>query len=409
MNIFESILLAFDSVRVNKLRASLTLLSISIGVFAIMLAGTLITSLNETVEGELAELGENSFSITRLPKIQTRNTWRKYRKRKPISYSQYLELKEKGTFAEEMNCQSSSGGFILEYMEKETDPDITVIGSDEGFFVMNNIGVQAGRVFTKQDIEMNRNVAVIGNDVLVELFPHENPLGKEVKIRNQKFTVIGVLDEKGAMMGQSQDNRVVVPVTQFLKYYAEWWEESLDINIRAYNKAFLTRAMDEVIGYLRVIRDVKPWQENNFEITTNEALSDQFASFTVYLKIFGIVSGVIALIAAGVGIMNIMLVSVKERTKEIGIRKAVGAKRFWILMQFIIEAITLCQIGGAVGIVFGIVGANILSASLSLDLTIPVFWIVVSILICTVLGLAFGSYPAWKAAKLDPIDALRYE
>jgi putative ABC transport system permease protein len=409
MNVIESIILAFDSVRVNKLRAILTLLSIAIGVFAIVGAGTLVQSINNAVTGEMAALGENLFSIYRVPKIQTGHTWRKYRQRKPITYSQYMDFKEKLAIAKAVSSQSASSGYTVQYGNQATDPDVTLIGTDENHLMITNTNLTEGRPITAQDIEMNRKVALIGNDIVVKVFPSVSPIGKKIKIGNNYFTVIGILEEKGAVLGQSQDNKVIIPISQFLKYYANRWDESLDISIMAHSQIALQPTIDEAIGTMRAIRDVKPWQENDFELETNESISEQFASLTGYLSYFGLFSGAIALIAAGVGIMNIMLVSVKERTREIGIRKAVGAKRFWILLQFIIETITLCQIGGFIGIGLGVLGGLMLASSINISLTFPIDWVVISIVICTILGVVSGSYPAWKAATLDPIDALRYE
>jgi putative ABC transport system permease protein len=409
MNVFESIMLAFDSVRVNKLRASLTLLSIAIGVFAIVGAGTLVQSINNAVTGEMAALGENMFSIYRIPKIQTGNTWRKYRKRKPINYSQYIDFKNKLTIAKAVSSQSESSGHTVQYAGMATDPNVSLIGTDENHFLITNTNIVEGRPLTTQDIDLNRKVALIGNDVVIKVFPSVSPLGKKIKIGNNQYTVIGILEEKGAILGQSQDNKVIIPISQFLRYYASRWEESLDISVMAYNREALMPTIDEAIGLMRSIRDVQPWQENDFELETNESITEQFASFTGYLSYFGLFSGAIALIAAGVGIMNIMLVSVKERTREIGIRKAVGAKRFWILLQFIIETITLCQIGGFIGIGLGVLGGFMLANTIDITLSFPMDWVIISIVICTVLGVISGSYPAWKAATLDPIDALRYE
>jgi len=409
MNVIESIILAFDSVRVNKLRAILTLLSIAIGVFAIVGAGTLVQSINNAVTGEMAALGENMFSIFRVPRIQTGHTWRKYSQRKPITYSQYMDFKNNLDIAKAVSSQSTSSGYTVQYGNQATDPDVTLIGTDENHLMITNTNLTAGRPITAQDIELNRKVALIGNDIVVKVFANITPIGKKIKIGNNYFTVIGILEEKGAILGQSQDNKVIIPISQFLRYYANMWDESLDISIMAHSQIALQPTIDEAIGQMRAIRNVKPWQDNDFELETNESISDQFASLTGYLSYFGLFSGAIALIAAGVGIMNIMLVSVKERTREIGIRKAVGAKRFWILLQFIIETITLCQIGGFIGIGLGVLGGLMLANSINISLTFPIDWVVISIVICTILGVVSGSYPAWKAATLDPIDALRYE
>jgi len=411
MNISESIVIALNSIVANKLRASLTLLSIAIGVFAIMGAGTLVTSFNNTVTGELAQLGENSFSITRMPTVNigTGDSWRKYRGRKRITYSQYMDLRNTMQTTDFISAHSSSSANVIKYENFETDPDVNIMGTDENFFFVNNYNVEFGRAFATHDILYNRNFAIIGNDVKVKLFPSQNPIGQDIRIGNQFFNVIGVLESKGALMGRSQDNLVIVPLPQFLRYIASRWEEDLTIGVRAYSRESLDESIDEAIGIMRSLRNVKPWEDNSFEILTNESLKDQFSSLTGYLTIFGFISGLIALIAAGVGIMNIMLVSIKERTREIGVRKAVGAKRRWIMYQFIIETITLCQVGGFFGILLGIGGAGIFSQIMNLKLSLPLEWILFSIIICTILGLVSGAYPAWKAAKLDPIEALRYE
>ncbi len=409
MNIGESVIQAFDSVRTNKLRTFLTLLSISIGVFAIIGAGSLVDSINGSVFSEMEALGRNSFFIYRVPALNMGHNWRKYRKRKPITYSVLKELKKDMTLAEFVTAQGFSMGNTIEYGENETDSDVGLLGADENFFTAQNVGISKGRPFTQEDIDYNRNFAVIGNDVVVKLFPNIDPIGKKIKIKNHSYTVIGVLESKGAVLGESQDNRVIIPLTEFLKYYASLWEYDLFITIKSQDYESLNEAIDEAIGIMRSIRNLKPWQENDFEVETNESLTEQFASFTGFLSYFGAFSGIIALIAAGVGIMNIMLVSVKERTREIGIRKAVGAKRRWILYQFIIEAITLCQIGGIIGIIMGLVASAFFGSLMNISLVLPYSWVIFSIIICTLLGIIFGAYPAWKAAKLDPIDALRYE
>lgn len=410
MNIAESIKMAFDSIRVNKLRASLTLLSISIGVFAIIGAGSLVESVNATVAGEMEALGETTFYVFKEPKIRMgAHGWRKYARRKAISYSQYQDLKKRLTLVSMVSGFSTSAGNTIESGNLETNPDVNLLGVDEDYFVLENRNYSEGRGITATDIRMNRNVAVIGNDVVVKVFPNVNPIGKKIRIKNQQYEVIGVLEAKGAMLGQSQDNIAIIPISHFLRYFASFWEESLQIALRATSREDLPMAVDETIGVLRGIRNVKPGEDNDFEIETNESIKEQFSGLTQYLQIFGLISGGIALIAAGVGIMNIMLVSVKERTREIGIRKAVGAKRSWILFQFIIETITLCQVGGFVGIIMGVGAGALFGMAVGVNLGIPFDWIAVSIGICTLLGLLFGAYPAWKASKLDPIEALRYE
>lgn len=410
MNFLESIYIAFDSVRSNKLRASLTLLSISIGVFAIIGAGTLVSSIDNAVVNEMAGLGETTYAISKMPAVVTGHDWRKYAKRKPITYTQFNELKKKLTGSVEyVNSICQSSGKTVKSGDLASDPDVSLIGSDENYLLSSTNTIKTGRELNVEDVNFNRNVAIIGNDLVVKLFPNTSPLGKKINIENQSFEIIGVLEPKGAVLGQSQDNNVTIPISQYLKYYTSEWEESLDITVRAKNKDILEKSIEDAIAEFRIIRNIKPWMENDFEITTNESISEQFSGFTKFLKYFGIICGVMSLIAAGVGIMNIMLVSVKERTREIGIRKAIGAKNRSILIQFILETITLCQIGGFIGIIAGLSGAWLLSMQLKLPLIFPIFWIITAIIVCTFLGIVSGSYPAWKAAKLDPIESLRYE
>ncbi|MEI6088890.1 MAG: ABC transporter permease [bacterium] len=410
MNVAESVQLALIAVKENKLRAGLTLLSISIGIFTIICIGTLVTSLNKTVTGELSSMGENTFTIQKMPAVQMGGaTWRKYMTRKPITYKQVTELKRRMQMTSTIGATASTQGITVEFGEKKTDPNVQLLGTDEQFIYTQKINIDKGRNFSKADIDFNQRVCVIGTDLANKLFNGINPLGKTIKVKNQKYEIIGITESRGAIFGQSLDNYAVIPITEFLKYYTDEWNQSLTIEIEAVSKQYLNYTVDEAIGILRSLRNCKPWEDNSFEVITNEALTEQFASLTSFLTIFGLIIGIIALVAAGVGIMNIMLVSVKERTREIGVRKAVGAKPVQIMLQFIIEAVTLCCLGGFVGIFLGIVFALIIGSLGNLGFALPVGWILLSISFCFIMGITFGAYPAWKAAKLDPIEALRYE
>ncbi len=409
MNITESVLLAIHSIRGNKLRSFLTLLSIAIGVFALIVAGTLINSFQNAVLNELENIGETTFWVQRLPSIQTGHTWYKYRKRKPITFRQYKELRRLTQSTNLISGASYTSGIVVNSGNFSTDPDVTLIGTDQNYFITNAIDVDYGRPITDEDLNLSRNVAIIGNDIVVKIFQNVNPIGKEINIKNQRYTVIGVLQKRGAILGQSKDNQVLIPLTNFLRFYASPWEESLVISVKALNRDVLQETIDEIIGNLRVIRNIKPWEENSFEVETNETITEQFGGFVKFLSVFGFISGGFALIAAGVGIMNIMLVAVKERTREIGVRKAVGAKKRWILTQFIIEAISLCQIGGLIGIILGFFAGYLLGNTIQIPLAFPLPWIILSIVVCTILGVSFGAYPAYRAANLDPIESLRYE
>lgn len=409
MNIFESIRMALNSIVTHKLRSFLTLLSVAIGVFAIMGSGSLVSSVDNTVETEMANLGENSFMIKRTPSVQTsHSSWRKYMKRPKLNYKQYEKLKDKVGDMAFVSVETSEGGMVIKYLDRETNPNVTLQGTNEVYFNINDRDVPIGRPLSVADIKLNRRVAVIGNDVKKRLFPSINPIGKEIKVGQHKFEVIGVLDVKGAILSQSQDNQVIIPITIYNKYFGNWWE-SLDIKVKAFSKEALPYVLDEVIGYLRVIRGDKPWEENSFEVETNESLAQQFSGLTDYLSYFGLLAGFFALAAAGVGITNIMLVVIKERTKEIGLRKALGARRFWITLQFLIETLTITLIGGIIGIILGYSMTLIVSFFMGLKIFPPIDWIIISIAITTLLGLLSGLYPAFRAASLNPIDALHYE
>jgi len=409
MNIVESIKMAIDSIFSHKLRTFLTLLSVAIGVFAIMGSGSLVSSVDETVETEMANLGENSFRITRMPSVQTsRNSWRKYRRRERINYKQYSELREKIGDMAFVSVESANDGMIIKYNDFNTDPDVQLIGANDVYFNINDRDVPLGRALTEADIKFDRKVAVVGNDVKNKIFKQVSPLNKTIKIGNQSYEVVGVLDEKGAILGQSQDNQVIIPITIFNKYYSSWWE-SLDIKIKAYNREAFDYVLDESIGALRVIRGDKPWDDSSFQIETNESLTQQFSGLTGYLSYFGLLAGFFALAAAGVGITNIMLVAIKERTREIGLRKALGAKRIWITLQFLVESMTITSIGGIIGMLLGYLMSALVSVIFGLKITIPLDWIIISFAITTVLGLISGLYPAFRAASLDPIESLRYD
>lgn len=410
MNIIEPIRMAVESVRSNLLRTALTLLSIAIGIFAIIGAGTAIASLDSSVSTELTSLGQNTFAVTLRPSLtMTRASRRKYARRKPITYEQAQELQSRMQSAGAISSFLSSGGYTVKADNLSTDPDVTVQGTDPAYFETNNIDIEAGRALSGQDVSLSRPVAIIGADIVAEVFPSVSPLGREIALNGRKFTVVGILESQGAVLGQSQDNQVIIPISLYTRIFASEWRQSVKIYIKAPAQPALQETIDEAIGILRTLRNVQPGEDNDFEIETNDSLTNQFASFSQYLESFGLMSGVFALLAAGVGIMNIMLVSVKERTREIGVRKAIGAKKGAIIVQFVIEAIVLCQFGGIIGVLLGITGGALLSSAIGISLAVPWSWVAGSVIICTVLGVAFGLYPAWKAAQLDPIESLRYE
>lgn len=285
---------------------------------------------------------------------------------------------------------------------------VYLYGGSQGSLRALNAFIGDGRDLTQQDIDNYRRVVILGMDAVDQLFPFEDPLGKAISIDGIDFNIIGVLERRGELFGQSQDNYVIIPMTIYLQRYADS-RSSLAITVEAQSAELYDKTMDEAIGVLRAIRKVEPGIENDFEVSSNAELIETFSSFTAGVKLFALAVSVIALVVAGIGIMNIMLVSVTERIKEIGIRKAIGATRRDILTQFLAEAVFLSQFGGIVGVLLGLAGGNLVAMLLNVPAKIPFDWVIIGLVVCSVIGIGFGIYPAYKAAKLDPIDALRYE
>src|SRR4030095_1410722 len=411
MNIKETFLSAFRSIKCNKLRASLTLLGIVIGVFSIIGVMTLLDALQKGIDSGLSQLGSSTFQVQKWPAafVTGPGRWRKYEKRKPITIEEGYRLKELAILPKLVGLEDWSGGKTIKYGTGQTNPNFQMAGVTTEFLQANNYTISDGRFFTEDEIRSQKFIAVIGMEAVDKLFPFTSPIDKEIEIDGNRFTVIGVLAAKGESLGQSQDAVVLVPILTMDKIYGARKDRSINITVTCTSKAKFDETMEEVIGLMRQIRKVPPGEDNDFDIFSNESLIREANSFTVYFKYGAGVISFISLIAAGIGIMNIMLVTVTERTKEIGIRMAIGAKRSNILTQFLFEAILLCEIGGIIGIAIGVGAGNLLGAMLSTPVSIPYDWVVIGLIVCSVIGIAFGTYPAFKAAKLNPIDALRYE
>ncbi len=410
MGLSELIRIAISTLKANKLRASLTLSGIVIGVFSIIAIMTLLNALQAGIEGGLSELGSNTFQIQKFPAIDMGGHGRiaKYRNRPDITYEQGLKLMERATTYKSISLEDYLDSKTIKTNKYTTNPNNTIGGVLPSYLECNNRAVQFGRFFTETDLANNSRVAVIGMDVVDKLFPNVNPVGQDIIIDNNQFQVIGVFEKKGEGFGQSNDNFALLPITTMEQIYGKN-NRSLNIAIQAPSKETYNETMENCIAVLRSIRKDKPGEPDSFEIYSNESLITQVNSFTKYFKYGAGFISFIAMLAAGVGIMNIMLVSVTERTKEIGIRKAIGAKNKSVLIQFLIEAVILCEFGGVIGIALGIITGNLVGLYLSSPVVIPYDWVIIGLLVCSIVGIVFGVYPAYKAAKLNPIDALRYE
>ena len=407
MPFVESIRIALSALRANKMRSFLTLLGIVIGVMTVIGMMTIIEGINASVKRELATVGTNTFYVRKYPAMMTGNTREKYRNRKDVTPAQAEAISERASLVQLVTPELYTFNERVRYGKEKTNSDVTVIGGAEAWQRVNSRYVDSGRFLQKMEIQSGRRVCVIGMDIVETLFPFSDPVGKEVRIGAHKFKVIGTLEEKGASFGQSEDNRVVIPYTTFQRVFGE----GLIVQIAMQSNApeLLPASIDEVVGILRVERKVPPGKPNDFEVLTQDSLMEIWENLTgvVFAAAIGIAA--ISLLVGGIGIMNIMLVSVTERTREIGVRKSLGAKRRDILRQFIIEAIVLALFGGVIGIAAGL-GLGSLIGSLSpLPASVPVWAIFGGLLFSSGVGLFFGIYPAGKAAKLDPIEALRYE
>ena len=404
----ESVRMTFDAIRANKLRSTLTLLGISVGIFSVISVMTAIKTLESSIESGLNVFGTNTFLITKDPAIQFGGN-EKYRNRKNIDLDQYLQLKERAKLPILVSGGDETDRVrVVTYKDKKTKQAPRVSGGDSGTLRTVNTYIADGRNLTEEDVHLSRSVCIIGADVVDILFPFEDPLGKVIQLQGINFTVVGVTERQGQSFGQSQDNYVFMPVTTFLQRF-RGKSYSLGITVESESSEMYSETLDEVIGVLRAIRKVPPGEENDFEITTNDELMETFGTFTGSIKIFAFSISVIALIVAGIGIMNIMLVSVTERIKEIGIRKAIGATRSHILFQFLTESVFLCQIGGIIGVIFGVAAGNIISLVAKVPAVIPFDWAIYGVISCSIIGIGFGSYPAWRAANLDPVESMRFE
>ncbi len=406
----EGFRMAIEAIRQNKLRSILTLLGISIGVFSVIGVMTAIRTLESSVNSQLDILGTNTFTINKSPAIQIHGPGgnRKIRQRKNITYAHYEEMKRKAKLPLRVSVLDGTSERNIRYKDKSLKKSAELRGADEWALRSINAYLADGRNFTPDDIRFSRNVTILGPDIVDILFPFEDPLGKVIKIKGIDYTVIGVTERKGQAFGRSQDYFVLIPISLYIQRFSNRWT-SLGIVFEAESADMYEKTMDEAIGLMRVVRKVPVGEENDFSIISNEELMETFAGFTGGIKIFAGSVSVIALLVAGIGIMNIMLVSVTERIKEIGIRKAIGATKRDILSQFLMEAIFLSQFGGVVGVILGIAGGNVVAIVLNVPAVVPMDWAFYGMAVCSLIGIGFGIYPAWRAANLDPIESLRFE
>ncbi|MBN2356706.1 ABC transporter permease [candidate division KSB1 bacterium] len=415
MYIIEALKMAISAIRAHKLRSSLTLVGIIAGVASIIAVMTGISVIQTTIEKEMSVLGTQTFQVQKWAAGGpiSEEEMRKIMARRPTTVEHANAIRERVKTADLVGAELWSFGHQARYKDIETNQNLTICGGTPEYPENNTHYVRLGRNLTNEDVKVGRSVVVLGHAVAEKMFPWIDPLQKTIKIKGRKFVVIGVLEGKKSALGGNFDNYMIIPISKFQTIYGDrdnfGRERSVNITVRAARPELLNDCIAETRALMRNLRGLKPGQEDDFTIFTNDSQIKTFNQVTSGIKVGSFVIGIVALVVAGIGIMNIMFVSVTERTQEIGIRKSLGAKKKNILMQFLLEAMILCNIGGIIGVMVGFGLGNVVSILTSFSANVPLVWAVVGLIFCTAVGLVFGFWPALKAARMDPIVALRYE
>jgi len=407
----ENIRIAVGSIRTQILRTILTVIIITIGITALVGILTVVSALENTIATDFSSMGANTFSIK-----QYENNLRKRRGETTeiiypiISYTEAVAFKNKFHFplTETSLSFRATGTAEVKFETEKTDPEITIMGVDDFFLVNSGLETSSGRNFTHFDLSNNTYSCIVGSDFEKGLLKNVNPIGKTISIRGARFKVVGVLKEKGATFGNNQDLRVLIPIQLARSLYTAP-NINYSVSILTQKSQLLDQAIDHAISTMRNIRKLSPVMENNFGIVRSDDLINKILGITKYLGLASWGIGVITILGSSIALMNIMIVSVTERTREIGVRKALGAKKSTVAIQFFIETLLIGQMGGIIGIILGILIGFGIANAMKFDFVIPWLAIFAAFMTSFIVAIISGLYPAIKAATLDPIEALRYE
>ena len=407
----ENIRVALRSVGANWLRALLTTLIIAVGIMALVGILTAIDAAIYSLSSNLSSLGANTFEINRKSEtVRARGGRRQGKQSEPFSYDQATDFAESYAYPASVSVSFfARGASTVSYENRETNPNVSLYAMSANYLNSKGYEVEAGRNFTNREVREGGNLAILGADLVDELFNgnHQFAVGKEISAGGLRLTVVGTLKSKGSSLNNN-DKRVLLPLQTGKRFFASN-RTNYDILIAVADPSGIDAAMSEAVLTMRRVRGLRAGQENDFEVENSSDLVSIIKENTVTLRLAAVSIGLMTLLGAAIGLMNIMLVSVTERTREIGVRKALGATRRNVLLQFLIEAVVICQLGGILGILLGVLAGNGVVFFTGGDFLIPWLWIVLALIVCTVVGLLSGLYPALRAAALDPIESLRYE
>ena len=417
MTVVESFKMAVSAIGAHKLRSILTLVGVIAGVAAIISVMTGVSVVQSQMEAELSVLSNRTFQIMKFPMGNFNNNrninFREIQRWPPLTMDHVKTIRERVDSVDLVGAELWHYNTRVSYRGESTEANLMVCGGTPEYPENNTHYVELGRNLTEEDVELGRRVAVLGYGIASELFPFTDPVGQTVKVDGHKFTVQGVFAEKKSAMGGQFDQYVLMPISAWTDLFGDRDEggrpRSIFITVRSRYGVPLEEALEETRSVLRAARGLSPRDGDTFHWFTSDSQIRAFNDATAGVKTAAFVLGIVALVVAGIGIMNIMLVSVTERTKEIGIRKALGAKRPAILLQFLMEAVVLCNIGGVIGVLIGFGIGNVVTLFTDFAVHVPADWAVRGVIFCSVVGLIFGMWPAIRASRMTPIDALRYE